>query len=588
MGTTLKSFMRVGIGECFMLYFIAIWCILAFTCGILGTAVVSLTCNWQRLGDRGFLAQWLGLVIFSLLLLAISLFLPLSPGVGIGVAGAACGLALCYPPTRMHLLQYKRAIRLGHLLAGGCGLVAIAALMTQRVIWNDTGLYHYSNIQWLAQAGTVPGIALLFDNFGFTSSWFALAAPLNPEILGSRVSAVTNGFVYWLALCQVGSVLSQVWQKKAKLSDSFIGYFLAIILLLTLSLKDLRQIYISPTPDLPIIILVGVVAWTILVGEEENTYSRSQQRRVSSVTVPLVLSLGTVCIKLTALPLLGVCSLLFLVHRKFHIRSIVYVVGLTALMLSPFLVASIMTSGCPLYPSSLMCVALPWSPAPEKIQATVSKTHQWTSWYGEPPPGANAWLWSLRRWLAAESANRIMATSIVVDAIISPYPLTLAWRRRSPALAWLILLAATGIGFVMWKAPFTRFALPYILIVPVLAIALLEQKVASFGIRQGLLKMNLISSRGRRSLLQAGCLSLVVALLIQQGASGKLFLPPSMPSVPFERRQVNDVIYNLPTKPKRGKALCWSTPIPCATKVPDDIKLRNPAGGIADGFVRQQ
>lgn len=70
--------------------------------------------------------------------------------------------------------------------------VVIANLTTQRVTWYDVGLYHFGSIRWLAEHGAVPGLALINSKFGFTSSWFALAAPFNPEIFGSRVSAVTK------------------------------------------------------------------------------------------------------------------------------------------------------------------------------------------------------------------------------------------------------------------------------------------------------------------------------------------------------------------------------------------------------------
>ncbi|MGB7441936.1 MAG: hypothetical protein WA919_12765 [Coleofasciculaceae cyanobacterium] len=52
----------------------------------------------------------------------------------------------------------------------------------------------------MSEFGAVPGIALIHHIFSFTSSWFALAAPLNAEVFGSHDSAVTNGFIFFIAI----------------------------------------------------------------------------------------------------------------------------------------------------------------------------------------------------------------------------------------------------------------------------------------------------------------------------------------------------------------------------------------------------
>lgn len=477
---------------------------------------------------------------------------------------------------------------------------AIAALTTQQVTWTDTGLYHYSLTQWLAQYGTVPGIALLFENLGFTSSWFALAAPLNPESLESRVSAVTNGFVYWLALCQVWTGIRQISKGKAKLSDWFMSGFFSLILLVTLGVPGMRQLYVSPTSDLPVMMLVGVVAWVILrfdpfLAQSPFNFQFDSQHSAPPIqsrlmVIPLVLALGTVAIKLTALPLLGIAGLFLVLRRPLSIQHFwsrfLSLVGLTSLLLSPFLVSSIVTSGCPLYPSSLFCLDLPWSPAQDVLQSVGDSTHGWISWYGQPPADAHPWLWALGKWWETERANQIMGVSILVSIVIAPYPLRVARQRRSPALLWLVALATVGIGFIMLKAPFTRFALPYILLVPTLAIALLGQ----YWITPRLTKVGKSwaawsrSKRGR-SVVQASALGFLVLLLVRQASGGTLLLPPEMPKVAIEQQQVNDVTYN---SPQNEGDLCWATPIPCAFEVPAGVRLRNPAGGIGDGFVRQR
>jgi hypothetical protein len=563
-----------------MVYFVVTWLILAIACGILGIAVLNLTAYQDsslEQGDRWLLAEWIGLVILAIILLAVSLFVPLSSWVGAMVTEIACGLALCAKQTRIDVRRYWRSLSRLKLVGMGLGMTAIASITTQQVTWNDTGLYHYSLTQWLAQYGVVPGIALLFENLGFTSAWFALAAPLNPESLESRVSAVTNGFIFWLALCHVGTGAKQIWQGKAKLSDWFMGGFFGLVLGTTLGSSGIRLLYVSPTPDLPVIMLVGAVAWVMLLVEQvpPNVQSRL-------IRVPLVLALGTVSIKLTALPLLAISSLFILFRKSFRMENLFFLLGITCLLISPFFISSILTSGCPLYPSSLFCLNVPWSPNHEALQSVSNGTHGWLSWYGTPPAGRNPWLWALGKWWSTERANQVMGISILMAIAIAPYPLILAWRQRSFALVWLVALAATGIGFVMLKAPFTRFALPYILIVPTLAIGLVGQnKFARFAPGTS---MQTNTQRGR-AIVQAIALVFIALLWVKQTGQGKaLLFPPKLPAVATELQQVNDVTYNSP----KGEELCWATPIPCAFEVKPDVRLRNPEGGISEGFVRQR
>jgi hypothetical protein len=570
-----------------MLYFIGTWFILAIACGILGITIFNRTTYLKdnsnesvlETGDRWLLAEWLGLVVLAIILLAVSLFSPLSSWVGVMVTEILCGLALCFKRTRVEVRQYWRSLSKLKLLGMVLGMSAIASITTQQVTWNDTGLYHYSLIQWLAQYGTVPGIALLFENLGFTSTWFALAAPLNPEILQSRVSAVTNGFIDWLALCHIWTGVKQIWSGKAKLSDWFMSGFFGLILAVTLGGSGMRLLYVSPTPDLPVMMLAGLVGWVILLSGQILL----KQHQDSLSRISLILALGAVSIKLTALPLLGISTLFLLLRKPLKIYNFLALFGLTSLLLSPFLVSSIFTSGCPLYPSSLFCLNLPWSPATEAIQSVGDSTHGWLSWYGTPPGGINPWLWALSKWWQTDRANQIMGISILVSIAIAPYPLILSWRRRSSALLWLVILAVTGIGFFMLKAPFTRFALPYILIIPTLAIALLGQGLLTSGRVSAEKSIEIwIGTKGGRSMAQTIFLVLIVLLLVRQTSQGgALLLPPRLPAVTVKQRQVNDILYSSP-----GENLCWATPIPCAFEVPPDVRLRNPEGSFGDGFVR--
>ncbi|MEQ9482407.1 hypothetical protein [Coleofasciculus sp. F4-SAH-05] len=85
-------------------------------------------------------------------------------------------------------------------------------------------------------------------------------------------------------------------------------------------------------------------------------------------TIPLILSAGAVTIKLSALPLLPIGFLFYLMGNQLTIKIKRLLTGsaIVILLLSPMVLYSLTTSGCPLYPSTFMCLDLPWSVSIEK------------------------------------------------------------------------------------------------------------------------------------------------------------------------------------------------------------------------------
>ncbi|NEQ26572.1 MAG: hypothetical protein F6K28_47600 [Microcoleus sp. SIO2G3] len=290
-----------------MLYFIAVWLVLGGVCAAVGLSLLNLLqarC-FVRSSDRFIVAIWLGLLLMANLLLAVSTLVPLSPLVGATVFVGATELALLVRPTRIELQEY-RCDRSG-VVAIASVMVATAAITSRQVTWIDTGLYHYGVVQWLAQYGSVPGVALLFAHFGFTSAWFALAAPFDFGIFAARVSAVGNGFVLLLAIGHLLLAAQSIWQRQARLSDWFAIAFLGLTISLVLASSLLSDILVSPSPDLVVLFLTGIVAWTMLVITDA-----AQQKQIRAMqshsAVALLLSAGAVTIKLIALPLLFVAS----------------------------------------------------------------------------------------------------------------------------------------------------------------------------------------------------------------------------------------------------------------------------------------
>lgn len=564
-----------------MLYLIAVWLVLGIVCSAVGIALLNLlnaNC-FARSSDRLIVGIWLSLLVFANVLLGLSVLLPLSPAVGAVVFLGAGAIALLQPATRAEL----QTLHPGNhwIVTIASVMIAIAAITSRQVTWVDTGLYHYSVVQWLAQYGSVPGVALLFANFGFTSAWFALAAPFDFGLFAGRASVIGNGFVLLLAIGQWLWAARSIRQQQAQLSDWFAIAFLGLLMPLIFASSLLFDILISPSPDIAALFAAGIVAWAILVilGEraalpKSNRPLATHSPHSASTVVPLLLSVGVMSVKLTALPLLLVTSCFWLATA--WRRPLIGAVSAIALLM-PLLASSVITSGCPLYPSTLLCLNLPWSPTALSRSQVAAGTHQWTSWYGTSAAGVRGFFWALRQWFSLSITNGVLLLLIILSLVAIGLMVRKVRFDRQQELLWVAAIGFTGIGFLMLTSPLPRFVLAYVLLVPALLLALWAQKRA-------MLKRWPEQAKWFCPLLAA--IVTVAALHPQVATEGlrstRLLLPPPIQHVRLLKKQLNNFRYFSP-----ASDLCWASPLPCAFTVTPDVELRDSGRGIRAGFRRR-
>jgi hypothetical protein len=569
-----------------MLYTLVVWTILIFVCPAIGIAVL----NWlkadcfDRRGDRFITAVWLGMLALSLSLLAVSLVVPLSPLVGAAIAIALVALSLGSRQARSEIFNF-RSLLCAKLITGFLAVeIIVAALTTQQINWFDTGLYHLGSIQWLSQFGAVPGVALIHSRFGFTSSWFAFSAPLTPQFLGDRIGAITNGFAFLITVFHFLICLSRSFTKSLRLSDWFVIFFASVIICAyTLSAFLDESILISFSPDVPITLLIGITAWTILVisNYRQSPLAEENTSYLDAYLIPLILSIGAVSIKLSALPLLAIGFLFYIFGKKFAIERVFLGVTLIAILLLPNALFSITTSGCPLYPSKFMCVDLPWSVSEQII---VNETSKITGL--DVPSGDKNYLFiALQKrfaWFKSSIKLQAMLLLLVTSLILSIQILRTSNNSRTSEQNWIIALGILGIAFVYIKIPLLRFAFGYLVVIPSLFLA-------RYGFVRG--EKNFLLSRlfkliefaRVKQFARLGAIGLAVVSLAIAGGQSRLVLPSKLPSFGLISARVNDVDY---TYPANWTNKCWITKLPCSeVGIKNNIKLRDPAKGIEAGFI---
>jgi len=578
-----------------MLYFIIAWLFLIGVCFSIGTAIINrLQADYiDRRCDRFIIAVWLGIVILCISLLAISLILPLSSAVGLVLTVGLVALSLLSQSTRREIATLRSILSPSFIVGLITLELIIAAFTSQKIVWFDTGLYHFGSIRWMSQFGAVNGLALINGKFGFTSSWFALAAPLTSPIFGSRVSAITNGFIFLIAILQFLITLNQLVSRKGRLSDWFLVIFSAIaILVYTVTALTGSPILISFSPDVAVAFMIGVIGWTILViSHNVQSHWGNNDAKLplfDTKTIPLILSAGAVTIKLSALPLLPIGFLFYVLGNQLtiNIQRLLTGSAITIVIVLPMVLYSLTTSGCPLYPSTLMCLDLPWS---VPVEQAIKETKPIKFWWGfseSDESGLTAIALALWRWLKSSIKSQIMAF-ISIFVIIFSVPIFRQFRKHlTLGTAWILLLGLLGITFIMLQSPLIRFGLGYFTLIPALFGAIygqtLFEKMPS-KLRQPWSRfIQALKSPKTFLLTSLFMIGLTTVNLIQDKAQSRLLLPPSLPIVDLVSDQVNDVTYVYPSD---WTVRCWASPLPCSAVPIKNIRLRDPSNGIGAGFV---
>lgn len=544
----------------------------------------------SRPGDRLVLGVWLGLMLLGILLLGCSAAFPLDRWML-----AAAALAGVVPLTAARAVRAEIGALLPAAKTRWAPVLVIALLaFAERSIavanFFDAGSYHVGLINWLSRFGTVPGMALIHDRLGFSSSWFALTAVLNQGPLAFRVTTVLNGFVLALALFQLGLSVSRAWRRRATYADWFA--LVALSILLSQMLKwDMR---LSPSPDLPVLLLAFVVSWAMLV--IANGDDRQHDYRNARI-VPLVLAAGAAAIKVSALPLLLLAGLFYVVaSRQGAVQRLLIASVVVTALLAPLVMVSLMSTGCLLFPVPFLCFDFPWSVGADAARTTATTITEFArGTLGREPTATWAWLgpWA--------HENRDSVRWMVLSVVCVPLLRRVARRLEIQATGWIIATACLGLAFVMYSAPTGRFALSYLVLLPA-ALA------AAYASR---LPARILAANGRRFLGVAAlaALALVLALPLY-----KEFVYPKLRQRQFDsfaaRKQgdpavnarnerwlllPNKIEYHGPVVPAAGTGfsymlahdgLCWDRPLPCAHSELSGVALLAPQRGIAGGFTR--
>ena len=448
-----------------MLYFLAVWSILIFVClssGIWGLTITGAKA-FQEKGDRFIVAIWVGISLLCLTLLTISLLFPLSPPNTLPVLISFALLGFISPQSRQEILSWLRFFTWQYAVGWLTLCSGIGFIIARNVIWFDSGYYHVSAIRWLSEYGTIPGLSLIHYRFAWISSWFALNAALNPPLVNYRATASANGFILIIATLHFLINIIYIARNKGKIWHWF-GLFAYLILIPLFIFKNLpfiheyslmAELVISPSPDIAIVLIITVIAWTILICAQPQEFD-TKASLLDSRLIPLLLSISAVTIKLTALPTILITLPFYVFRRTLFWQRLLFGCLFTTLGLIPFLIAGIITSGCPLAPTEFMCFDVPWSTKPS-FSWNIILAWRDNHLLGLPSWQENYWLWVLPKWFQKSQINSIIGISTLLSLPLGVLIFILAKKREIKGLFVVSLIGVSGGLMVLNQAPDTRY-----------------------------------------------------------------------------------------------------------------------------------
>ncbi len=537
--------------------------------------------------DRFMCGAWLGLLVLGAALLLVSIFTPLS------TAFAGClflvllfGLAVLRRPSMImrDVIPRNSKIRVFFVVL----LILSAAYDAAGQVTNyDTGLYHYQFTRWLAATGVVPNLTLIHGRLGFASSWFTVPALFDHGWLEGRTATLLGGLAALLVLVHLSSLIPRIGSADSRLSSVFLtlGYASVLPAAYWWSVQN------SMSPDWPLWILVLLVAWLVLLAAE----------RGYGCGLPLLFASLAMNVKASALPLVVVAFLIFIrSNRSLWERA--KAVLTVAVAMSPMVLATMVVSGCLLFPASWACLEGPNKEVAARYRELVIG---WARWGGPRPDGAADFEW-LKTWITTPD-KALLGVAVLASVVVV---IAVPGLKRLPGGSPVLILGCSGIGFLFATAPNPRFGLGYFLILPALALAVLT------------LRYRHATSRGRRAIpgehlsAAAGAVLVVFVLVAATardirtltsplradslaGAAERLVAPPRLPArdgdrfVLRNRRVFTQSVLNLETLRENGIEYrrplntdqCWAAPIPCTCEpIESGVRYRDGARGIRGGF----
>jgi hypothetical protein len=440
-----------------MLLILISWCYILFTSLNLGVAFNKIT---QLKSTQFIVFFFLGLfsvtilgsfwAIFGRINVEFHLFLVILNGI----------ICLKYKSEVLSLYHiiFSEIATLSRALKIYLSLLSILILVQSSAIpyFIDNETYYIQTLKWLNEYGFVNGLGNLHLFLAQTSGWHLTQSIFTFSFLGINFNDL-NGLCLLLVNLFAVIQLHTFKENKSQL----------VLLIGTLPLVNLLffQFISAPSPDLAVYLLSFLVFYYFVA----HFYDMSA--KVFNLIV--ILTLFIIYIKITAVPLVILPLILFVIHFKKLVPEIKVSIILSILILGLFVAKNTILTGYPLFPSTCfknylsLSYAIPleihhfWLNPAKRYEAVVNRTefHQLSSFS------------IFLKWLFHSKIHSVFNAIIVVLVLIIP---GILYRFLNKKPYWILYFTMLfQLAFLFFSSPQYRFFLHFILFFGLLILSLL-------------------------------------------------------------------------------------------------------------------
>ncbi len=310
----------------------------------------------------------------------------------------------------------------------------------------DNETYYLQTIQWLNEYGFVPGLANLHMFFGQTSGWHILQSAFSFSYLTDNCNDL-NGFCLLLGIAFSIAQLDTYF-KKGNLSSLWMGLFAALMVLL-LPFSGV------PSPDLAVIVL-SLLLFSFLIRSYEMP-------NPDSLTILALLAFYIVYIKISALPILLIPLLYFILYTNKNKHKTIPTLFVGVLVLVLFVVKNIILTGYPFYPSSLFAQYFTFENAiPNELYKfwwSPSKNYGFVLPQNQYSPLSTIEI--LLQWISESWVIRSITLILLSLFLLVPFAIS---RSKNKTALWIIYVTMIAqIVFLILTTPQLRFLLSFLL-----------------------------------------------------------------------------------------------------------------------------
>lgn len=457
---------------------------------------------------------------------------------------------------------------------------------------HDSGLYHLQAIKWITHSQLPFGLANLHGRLGFNSMWFSVAAALEVPWLEGRSSFIANALPFAMYGSAVGAALLSAITFRLQLSSTFL--ISSGVAWISMSRDDFtRDATVgSASPDLPVAFLALLSTYLSIRALE------SKRDWDYYIGVGFLVAVFSVTIKLSSLPLLAwpLATLCWIWYKHrcraattppVSGRTAIPSLGFVLVLLAPWLLRGIFTSGCLAYPAPWGTLeVLEWTVPASQIQSERLWIMSWARQPGASPDVVlSSWNW-LSPWLSRMVSTwtfKQIASLLVVGLVL--WIISGNRNLRGEIEIYAIPALASLVAVIYWfmTAPDLRFGQGFLWSAATLAF--------SSGVSR--LRASYAPTKAAGAERAALSLSAIVILALAHFTSTTYFEPPGprmmhswpvVPELPSEKARVEFTKGGIPVHIPKSGGQCWDYTLPCAPSLTPNLEVLRDEHGQLRGF----